>query len=117
MDASVDDRTARGRECADRVLRRIFGSIKPGLRYRLWDGTESAIGKPDGSFTLVIRDRETFRQAFSTSNTRLLAEAFVDNRIEVEGDLFAAMRVANALEDIELSLTDKLGILLDCRRV
>jgi len=106
-----------GTERAARILNRIFGSVVPGLRYRLWDGTVGDVGHPDGSFTMVIRDRATFRRAFATGNTRLLAEAFVDNRIDVDGDLFAALRVANELENVALSLRDKIAILLDGRRI
>lgn len=95
------------------VLERIFGSVQPGLRYRLWDGSEGAIGQPDGSFTLVIRDRDTFRQCFSSQNTKVMAEAFADERVDVDGDLFAALRVANQLEDLRLGWVDKLAISLD----
>jgi len=46
-----------------------------------------------------------------------MAEAFIDNRIDVDGDLFAALRVANQLEELELGWLDKLGIYLDLRRI
>ena len=65
----------------------------------------------------MIRDRASFREAFASGNTRALAEAFIDNKIDVEGDLFAALRVANALEKVELTFADRVGILLDRRRV
>jgi hypothetical protein len=39
------------------------------------------------------------------------AEAYVAGAIDVDGDLFAAMGVANALEEIRLSLADRLRIL------
>jgi hypothetical protein len=99
------------------VLERIFGRVEPGLRYRLWDGSEGDIGRPDGSFVLAIRDRETFRECFSSQNTKVMAEAFVDNRVDVDGDLFAALRVANQLEDMRLGWVDKLAIYLDLRSV
>jgi hypothetical protein len=109
VDGSVDAAAA--------VLERIFGTVRPGIRYRLWDGTEGAVGAPDGSFTIVIRDRDTFRQTFSTQNTKVMAEAFADNRVDVEGDLFACLRVANQLEDVTLRWLDKLAIWRDLRHV
>jgi hypothetical protein len=99
------------------VLRRIFGAVAPGLHYRLWDGSEGDVGHPDGSFTMVVRDRDAFRDAFGSGNTRGMAEAFIDNKIDVEGDLFAALRTANQLEELHLGWRDKLGIYLDLRRI
>lgn len=108
--------TGRNRPAAA-VLERVFAHTAPGIRYRLWDGTEGAVGRPDGSFTIVINDPETFVRAFSTTNTKILAEAFVDRRIDVEGDLFACLRLANQLEDAPLGLWDRLAIWRALRRV
>lgn len=108
---------ARSRRHARAVLERIFGGVKPGLRYRLWDGSEGSVGKPDGSFTLVIRDRDTFKETFGSTNTKVMAEAFIDDRIDCEGDLFAALRVANQLEELQLGWRDKIGIYLELRGV
>lgn len=117
MDGAAGREAERSRQSAEAVLRRVFGSLEPGIRYRLWDGSEGEVGRPDGSFTLVIRDRDTFRAAFGSNDTGVMAEAFVDNRIDVDGDLFAAIRVANQLEDLDLGLLEKLGIWLDLRGV
>jgi cyclopropane-fatty-acyl-phospholipid synthase len=117
MEATSERATEQSRRSAAGVLRRVFGGAKPGVHYRLWDGSEGEVGEPDGSFTLVIRDREAFRRAFGSHNTRVMAEAFIDNQIDVDGDLFEALRVANQLEDLELGWLDKLGIYLDLRRV
>jgi hypothetical protein len=40
------------------------------------------------------------------------AEAYVQGAIDLDGDLFKAMSVANAIEEIRLSLGDRLRILL-----
>lgn len=107
----------RSRRSAEAVLSRVFGRLKPGLRYRLWNLGEGSIGEPDGTWTLVIRDRETFRSTFGSNDTRVMGEAFIDDRIEVEGDLFAALRYANQLEELDLGILDKFGIWLDLRSV
>ena len=104
-------------EAAASILERIFGPAQPGIRYRLWDGTEGRVGNPDGSFTIVIRDRNTFRRAFSSQNSKLLAEAFVENRLDIEGNLFACLRIANQLEKIPLGWVDKLGVWFNLRRI
>lgn len=102
---------------AETVLRRVFARVNPGIQYRLWDGTEGRVGSPDGSFTLVIRDPETFGEAFSSGNTRALAEAFVENRLDVEGSLFNSLRVGNQLDEANLGLWDKFTIWRALRRV
>jgi hypothetical protein len=112
-----DTQSTRSSAAAHGVLEKIFGKVRPGIRYRLWDGTEGAVGAPDGSFTIVIRDREAFKEAFSSKNTRVMAEAFIENRIDVEGDLFSCLRVGNQLEDLELGWADRLALWLDLRSV
>lgn len=92
------------------VLGRVFRETAPGIRYRLWDGTTGTVGTPDDSFTLVIRDPDTFVTTFSATNTKALAEAFVDNRIDVEGDLFACLRIGNQLEELPLGWRDRFAI-------
>jgi hypothetical protein len=115
MESATSLDSERSRRSAAGVLRRVFGQVTPGIQYRLWDGSEGSIGQPDGSWTLVVRDRESFREAFSGRNSRLMAEAFIDDHVDVEGDLYAALRVANQLESLELGFFDKLGIWLDLR--
>lgn len=117
MEGTSEREARQSRRHAAAVLERIFARVKPGLHYRLWDGSEGSVGSPDGSFTLVIRDPGTFRATFGSNNTRVMAEAFIDDRVDVDGDLFAALRVANQLEDLELGLLDRLGLYLDLRRV
>jgi hypothetical protein len=117
MEGTSERGARRNQRHAAAVLERIFAAVRPGLHYRLWDGSEGSVGSPDGSFTLVIRDADTFRKTFGSNDTRVMAEAFADDRIDVDGDLFAALRVANQLEDLELGVLDKLGIYMDLRRI
>jgi len=98
------------RDAAERILRRVFRAAKPGLRWRLWDGSEGSVGTPDGTWTLVFRDPASFRALFGSKNSQVMGEAFIDDLIDVDGDLFAALRVANDLEDLEPSLLDKLAV-------
>lgn len=99
------------------VLERVFRGTTPGIQYRLWDGSKGRVGDPDGSFTIVVRDPEIFVRAFSGRDTRVLAEAFVENRIDVEGDLFACLRIGNQLDELKLGWLDKLAIWRALRRV
>ncbi|HZR82389.1 MAG TPA: hypothetical protein VFD92_14950 [Candidatus Binatia bacterium] len=117
MGIATSSEAERSRRSAGAVLQKIFGRLEPGIRYRLWDGSEGEIGTPDGTWTLVIRDRDAFRETFGSNDTRVLGEAFIDDHIDVEGDLFNALRIANQLEELDLGWMDKIGIWLDLRGV
>ena len=99
------------------VLKRVFKSVRPGIQFRLWDGTEGQVGSPDGSFTVIVRDRKSFARAFSAQSSKLMAEAYVENEMDIEGDLFACLRIANQLEYISFGWLDKLAIWRLVRRV
>ena len=40
------------------------------------------------------------------------AEAYVEGALDIEGDLYAAMSIANAVEEIRTSLLDRMRILV-----
>ena len=92
------------------ALGRLIGGLGTGLRVRLWDGSELRLGEGAPAFTLVVRDRDTFRRIFRSTRTHGLAEAFVAGCVDLEGDLFAALRLAGALEGRRLRLVDRLAL-------
>ena len=107
----------RQQEAIHQVMERIFHECRPGLRYRLWDGFCGEVGQPDGSFCIVIRDPETFRQALASGDTGRLATAFVEQRIDIEGDLLACLRIANQLEGMAFAWWEKLQLWWLLRRI
>jgi hypothetical protein len=100
----------RQQDAIHRVMVGIFRQCQPGLQYRLWDGSEGKVGQPDGSFCIVIRDPNTFRQALASGDTGRLATAFVEQRIDIQGDLMACLRIANQLEGTALAWHEKLRL-------
>jgi hypothetical protein len=44
------------------------------------------------------------------------AEAYVEGALDIEGDLFAGMKVADAMEEIRLSATDRLRLFVSLWR-
>ena len=95
---------------AHAVLARIFHDVRPGLRYRLWDGSAGEVGRPDGSFTIVIGSAGIFRKAFSRSDTGILAEAYATGEIDIEGDIRACLRIAAKYRRLALKYSDD----IDC---
>jgi len=103
--ASLADRAVR-------VLRQVFGAVPGDFAFRLWDGTVVAFGAGTPAFTVVIHAAETFVALMRDPTPLAFGEAYVESAIDVEGDLFAAMHVANALEEIRLPVAQRLRLLL-----
>jgi cyclopropane-fatty-acyl-phospholipid synthase len=96
---------------AAQVLQRVFGHIPTGFAFRLWDGTLVSLGQGAPVVTILVRTPETFIRLMRDPSPLNFAEAYVENAIDIEGDLFKAMSVANAVEEIRLSVPDRLRML------
>ena len=60
---------------------------------------------------MVLHAPQTFLRLVRDPSPLNFAEAYVESAIDIEGDLFAAMRIANAVEDIRVSTMDRLRLL------
>jgi cyclopropane-fatty-acyl-phospholipid synthase len=94
------------------ILERVFGHVATGFAFRLWDGTLVPLGHGTPVCTAVIHRPETFIRLMHDPTPLEFAEAYVEGALDLEGDLFAAMRVADEMEDLRLSRGDRLRILL-----
>ena len=101
---------------AAHVLREVFGRISAPVSFRLWDGREVRLGDPEPVCTAVIKTPETFLRLLRDPSPYNFAEAYVESALDLEGDMFAVMEVANAVEDIRLSPLRKLRLLLELWR-
>lgn len=100
----------RGRSAASKILCRVFRDVPFGFAVRLWNGERVHLGPSGEPFTLVFRKRKTFRRLVMRPNTLRFALAFADGEIDVEGDLFTALRLANRIEALRLGVGDRLAI-------
>lgn len=94
------------------VLRQVFADVQAAFAFRLWDGTLVPFGSGAPAFTVVIHAPETFMRLMRDPTPLTFGEAYVQSAIDIEGDLFAAMHVANTLEEIRLPLAQRLRLLL-----
>jgi hypothetical protein len=101
---------------AARILREVFGGIQGDFSFRLWDGTEVRLGQAAPVATAVIKSPEIFVRLMRDPSPGQFAEAYVASDIDLEGDLFATMSVANAVETIRLSPGRKLRLFLSMWR-
>jgi hypothetical protein len=79
-------------------------------REHLADGTLVELGHGAPVCTVVIREPGTFLRLVRDPSPLNFAEAYVECVIDIEGDLFAGMKVADALEEIRLSTVDRLRL-------
>ena len=92
------------------ILREIFDAVVTGFAFRLWDGTTVALGTGPPRFTVVVHAPQTFLRLVHHPTPLTFAEAFVESAIDIEGDLFAAMEVADAIEDLKVPLSVRLRL-------
>src|SRR5262245_33265720 len=97
---------------AARVLQDVFGHIDGAFAFRLWDGREVRLGPSEPACTAVIKTPETFMRLMRDPSPGNFAEAYVESAIDLDGDLYSAMEVANAVEGIQLSRLHKLRLML-----
>ncbi len=93
------------------ILRQVFGGVTSGFAFRLWDGTDVLLGAGEPRFTVVVHSPQTFARLIREPTPFNFAQAFVESAIDIEGDLFAAMEVADAIEALKLPLAMRLRIL------
>jgi len=101
---NVSSRRAAG------ILRTVFDRLGTGFAFRLWDGTLVEVGHGAPACTVVVHRPETFVRLMRDPTPLNFAEAYVEGALDLEGDLFAAMKVADAMEEIRLGLRDQLRL-------
>jgi hypothetical protein len=108
----IADRVSRRSPArAASILRQVFGNVATGFAFRLWDGTNVPLGTGQPRFTVVVHTPQTFARLIREPTPFNFANAFVESAIDIEGDLFAAMEIADAIEEIKLPLALRVRIL------
>ena len=98
------------------ILREVFARVSGPFAFRLWDGTEVNLGSDAPVATAVIKTPATFVSLMRDPSPGHFAEAYVASDIDLEGDLFATMDIANAIEGMRLSPMQKLRLFVSMWR-
>src|SRR5262249_23648546 len=96
---------------AERILREVFAAIEGPFAFRLGNGHEVRFAAGPPVCTAVIKSPETFLRLIRNPSPDNFAEAYVSGDLDLEGDLFAAMHVANSVEQVALTPMTKLRLL------
>ncbi len=102
---------------AIRILAHLLRGFEAPPMLRLWNG---ALIEPRGcvpTFTLVLRDPVLLRRMVTERNPLLLADAYFRGALDVEGDLYSALRLKDHFASMMLSWREKLALLRDAWRL
>src|SRR5436190_14891158 len=99
------------------LLRRVFAEATVPLAFRLWDGTTVRVGAGESPFAVVFGSPGAFRRILRRPTPLRFGEAYIDGELDIEGDFFAAMRAASAIERLRVPLGVRLAVLAGLLRV
>ena len=108
-------------EAATRIIQKLLGRFDGAVALRLWNDVTHSFGKCADrvapSFTLVLRDSAVLRDLVLKRGPIPLADAYFHGRLDVEGDLYAALGLKHHLQNLELSGRERAGLLMDALRL
>ena len=109
-------------KAAVRIVQRLLSSFQGSASLRLWNGANYAVGnivvQAAPLFTLIVRDPAVLRRlVFSKRNPIALADAYFRGLLDVEGDLYAALRLKPHLQHLSLTTFERATLVLDALRL
>jgi cyclopropane-fatty-acyl-phospholipid synthase len=106
---------------ATRIIQKLLGPFDGTVALRLWNDATHSFGRCVGhaapSFTLILRDPTVLRDLVLKRGPIPLADAYFHGRIDVEGDLYAALGLKRHFQTLSLSGRERAGLLLDALRL
>lgn len=108
---SVDGRAV---DLAIDLLQRLFKNIADTVSLRLWNGVQLRVGRGGATrgeprYTLAFRNPQVVCALVLGRDPLGIADAYFRGDIDVEGDFRAALGIRNRLQEIRLSLADRVG--------
>ena len=108
-------------EAATRIIHKLLSPFEGALALRLWNDVTHSFGQRVGqgapSFTLVLRDPAVLRDLVRQRAPIALADAYFHGRLDVEGDLYAALGLKRHFQNLSLSGRERAGLMLDALRL
>lgn len=108
-------------EAATRIIHKLLSPFDGALALRLWNDVTHSFGKLAGhkapSFTLVLRDPAVLRDLVLKRGPIPLADAYFHGRLDVEGDLYAALDLKRHFQNLSLTGRERASLMLDALRL
>jgi cyclopropane-fatty-acyl-phospholipid synthase len=112
----------RGAELAASLLQKVFRELPFSFAVRLWSGPPftvggAAAGSTDSRFTLWFRTPHAVTVLILGRDPLRLAEVYFRSEVDIEGDLFAALRLRDHLQALRLPLGERLSAIFMARKL
>jgi cyclopropane-fatty-acyl-phospholipid synthase len=108
-------------EAATRIIQKLLGHFNGSVALRLWNDVTHSFGdcadRVAPAFTLVLRDPAVLRDLVLKRGPIPLADAYFHGRLDVEGDLYAALGLKHHFQKLSLSGGERIGLLMDALRL
>jgi len=121
-DPPIVSGAVRGMELAAALLRQLFRCYPESMAVRLWNGDRLSVGaaiparSTEAPFVLVLRHPEVIA-AMVLGGGLCLAEAYCRGDADIEGDFYAALRLKNHLQTLQIPLRERPTALLQALRL
>lgn len=102
----------RRKGSARRIVQRVFRDYPGEVAVRLWNGETLNFGAGTPDVTLVFHHPGLFRDLILFRDPLRLAEAYFQGELDVEGDIYAALRLKDYLKSLNLSAVEQAAFLL-----
>ncbi|BBI99822.1 cyclopropane-fatty-acyl-phospholipid synthase [Ferrigenium kumadai] len=92
---------------ARQILYRLFRNFDGSIRICLWDGSEVQLGHDCPDFSLIFRSSRAFQDMVLSQSPLRLVESYFQGLIDIDGDLYSALKLRHYLTSLQLSLPEK----------
>jgi cyclopropane-fatty-acyl-phospholipid synthase len=99
------------------LLKRLFKNFEGNIKIRLWNGKKLRLGKAsflsvDSPCTLVLKTPQVVRQLVMSNDPLSLAEAYFQGDVDIEGDIYALLKLREQLQSMRLPLVERIFALI-----
>jgi cyclopropane-fatty-acyl-phospholipid synthase len=91
------------------ILEKIFDGHPKNFNLRLWDG-QTIAWDSHPAFTLIFSDKQALKKIILSGDAFTAGTAYIEKEIEIEGDIFEAIKLGDYLAGLKLSRGEKLAI-------
>lgn len=106
-----------GIELAKRILHRLFRDFDGSVRICLWDGSEMLTGFDCPDFSLTFKSARNFQELVLSRDPLCLAESYFQGLIDIDGDLYNALKLRHHLSSLQLSLIERAELAAQALRI
>ena len=94
----------------EKILRRLFRGFRGGLAARLPSGATLTLGAHAPEFTLIFKHPGVLRDLILSQDPLHLAEAYLSDDVDFEGDIYRVLAVKDHFLSLRLSVFDKAAL-------